>query len=188
MTRYESDKKIYKVVMAGLMMCLILVATSLFKVPVPLTQGYVHLGDAMIFLSVLILGKRDGAIAAGVGSALGDILGGFAMWAPWTFAIKFLMALLMGIFVEAMEKKGLAHTDKHGINAFEIIGMVFGGAVMVGGYFLAERVIYGNWAVAAIGIPWNIGQFTVGMVVATILAEALYKSPAKKYFAIRNDQ
>ena len=48
MNRYESDKKINRVVMTGLMMCLILVATSLFKVPVPFTQGYVHLGDAMI--------------------------------------------------------------------------------------------------------------------------------------------
>jgi len=58
MNRYESDKKINRVVMTGLMMCLILVATSLFKVPVPFTQGYVHLGDAMIFLSVWSLARE----------------------------------------------------------------------------------------------------------------------------------
>ena len=76
-----------KIVLTGLMMCLVTVATMFIKVPVPFTQGYVHLGDSMIFLSVLVLGKRNGVIAAGVGSALGDILGGYAFWAPWTLII-----------------------------------------------------------------------------------------------------
>ncbi|TDP60497.1 ECF transporter S component [Aminicella lysinilytica] len=185
MNRYESDKKINMIVMTGLMMCLILVATSLFKVPVPFTQGYVHLGDAMIFLSVLVLGKKNGAIAAGFGSALGDILGGYAMWAPWTFVIKFAMAFVMGIFVEAMEKRG-HKTGNKGVCLIEVLGMILGGAEMAGGYFIAERFIYGNWTVAALAIPWNIGQFTVGMIVATVLAAALYKTPAKKFFAIKN--
>lgn len=185
MNKYESDKKINKVVMTGLMMCLILVATSLFKVPVPFTQGYVHLGDAMIFLSVLVLGKRNGSIAAGFGSTLGDILGGYAIWAPWTLVIKFFMAFIMGIFVEAMEKRG-HKSSKNGVSLIEIVGMVLGGAEMAGGYFVAERFIYGNWAVPLLSVPWNIGQFTVGMVVATVLAAALYKTPAKKFFAIKN--
>ena len=38
----------------------------------------------MIFLAVLILGKKSGALAAGAGSALGDIIGGYAFWALWT--------------------------------------------------------------------------------------------------------
>lgn len=185
MNRYESDKKINRIVMTGLMMCLILVATSLFKFPVPLTQGYVHLGDAMIFLSVLVLGKRNGAIAAGVGSALGDILGGYAMWAPWTFAIKFLMGFILGIFVEAMEKRG-HKTSNRGVCFIEVVGMLLAGMEMTGGYFVAERFIYGNWAVPLLGVPWNIGQFVVGMVVAVILAEALYKTPARKFFTIKN--
>ena len=104
MKRYNSDKRINTVVMTGLMMGLILVATSLFKVPVPLSQGYVHLGDGMIFLAVLLLGKRNGALAAGLGSALGDLLGGFALWVPFTFVIKFLMAYLMGVVIDLLEK------------------------------------------------------------------------------------
>lgn len=63
------------------MMCLIILATMLIKVPIPFTQGYVNLGDAMIFLSVLILGWKYGIVAAGVGSMLGDIIGGAAAWA-----------------------------------------------------------------------------------------------------------
>ena len=100
MERVKTDTKVMRLVLAALMACLILVGTSLFKIPVPMTQGYVHLGDAMIFLAVMLLGKRDGALAAGIGSALGDLLGGYAFWMPWTFVIKFLMAFLMGIFIE----------------------------------------------------------------------------------------
>ena len=69
------------------------------RIPIPGTQGYVHLGDAMIFLSVLILGWKYGALAAAFGSMLADIIGGFAMWAPWSFAIKGIMALILGLIV-----------------------------------------------------------------------------------------
>ncbi|HVI42624.1 MAG TPA: hypothetical protein VM577_18375, partial [Anaerovoracaceae bacterium] len=47
---------------------------------------------------------------------------------------------------------------------------------------IAEGVIYGNFITAALGIPLNIVQFSVGTVVATILAAALYKTPARKLF------
>ena len=89
----------FKIVMTALMMCLIMVATMFIRIPIPGTQGYVHLGDAMIFLSVLILGWKYGALAAAFGSMLADIIGGFAMWAPWSFAIKGIMALILGLIV-----------------------------------------------------------------------------------------
>lgn len=49
----------------------------------------------MIFLSVLILGWKYGAAAAALGGALGDIIGGFAMWAPWTFAVGMVFAVIL---------------------------------------------------------------------------------------------
>ena len=104
--RNPNGEKVVNMVMMGLMTCLVIVATMFIKIPIPLTSGYVHLGDSMIFLAVLILGKKKGAFAAGVGSALGDVLGGYAIWAPWTLIIKFVMAYIMGIFVERFGKKG----------------------------------------------------------------------------------
>ena len=56
---------------------------------------------------------------------------------------------------------------------------------MCAGYFLVERVLYGNWAAAAVGIPWNIGQAAVGMIVAFVVAAALWKTPVKKFFLMR---
>ena len=38
----------YRLVYTSLTICLVLLGTVLFRIPVPMTQGYVHLGDAMI--------------------------------------------------------------------------------------------------------------------------------------------
>ncbi len=47
-----------KMVLTALMACLVLLATYMIRIPSPFTQGYIHLGDTMIFLSVLVLGKK----------------------------------------------------------------------------------------------------------------------------------
>lgn len=174
------------VVMTALMMGLIMVAIMFVRVPIPFTQGYVHLGDAMIFLAVLVMGWKYGAIAAALGGAMGDILGGFPVWAPWTFAIKGIMAIVMGLFIAATLKQGSKTIA--GVPIMELMGMVISGIVMVIGYYAAEGVMYGNWAAPMLGVPWNIGQFVVGMIIATVLAAALYKTPARRYFAYRLDE
>ncbi len=179
----QTNKHTSKLVISALMMCIIMVAIMFIKIPIPFTQGYVHPGDAMIFLAVLVLGWKYGAIAAAFGGMLGDVLGGFAAWAPWTFCIKGVMAIILGLIIEAAFKK--EGRSRGMILAIEIVGMIIAGAFMTAGYYVAEGIMYGNWVVAAIGIPWNVGQFAVGMVLALVLAEALCKTPAKKYFTYR---
>lgn len=176
----------YNVVMTGMMMCIILVGTMLIRIPVPATGGYVHLGDTAIFIAVLLLGRNKGALAAGVGSALADLLSGYAFYAPWTLVIKAFMGFVTGAALEHMRKKGkledsIAH---HKLAALELGAMTLGGCVMVAGYYLAESIMAGNFTAPLAAIPPNIGQFAVGMVLALILAAALYHTPAKKYFAI----
>lgn len=175
-----------KVVMTALMMGVIMVAIMFIKVPIPFTQGYVHFGDAMIFLSVLVLGWKYGAVAAAIGGALGDVLGGFPIWAPWTFAIKGIMAIIMGLFIAATMKKKQATIV--GVPVMQLLGMLLAGIFMVVGYYVAEGLMYGNWVTPALGVPWNVGQFVVGMVIAGVLAAALYKTPARKFFSYRLDE
>jgi len=172
-------------VMTAMMMCLILVATFAIRIPSPFTQGYVHLGDTMIFLSVLILGKKNGAIASGFGSALADIMGGYAAYAIWTFLIKALMAYIMGLFIEIIIKKKSKPIMIGSVPLAEVIGMIIAGAEMVVGYALVDGFFAGNMFAGFLGTPFNIGQFTVGMILATVLAMALWKTPAKKYFVYR---
>jgi len=175
----KNGSKTLNIAMTAMMMCIIMVAILFIRVPIPFTQGYVHLGDAMIFLSVLILGVKYGAVAAALGGMLGDIVGGFPIWAPWTLCIKGIMAVILGLVIGAAYKKGMKGGK---LLAVEIAGMVLAGAFMVAGYFVAEGIMYGNWVTAALGIPWNIGQFVVGMILALAIAYALCRTPARKYF------
>ena len=93
-----------KITLTGLMTAAVTVATIAIMIPVPNTGGYIHAGDSMVFLSVLVLGWKYGAFAAGAGSALADIISGYAQWAPATLVIKMLMAMLMGIAIEKAVK------------------------------------------------------------------------------------
>jgi uncharacterized membrane protein len=54
----DKNNKTIKIIMTGLMIALIVTATILIIIPIPFGNGYIHFGDTMIFLSVLILGRR----------------------------------------------------------------------------------------------------------------------------------
>ena len=170
----SQDRKTRKLVITALMICLIVLGTIMFRIPVPMTKGYIHLGDAMIYLSVLLLGRKNGSAAACLGSALGDIIGGYAFWAPFTFAIKFAMAYAAGSVIEIHSPKYERRTFRRTL--LYITGMTAGGLIMCAGYLAVERFMYGGWAAAFIGLPWNIGQFAAGIFIALAVYQALSKA------------
>ena len=190
------DNRINKIILTGIMTSLIMVATMVIRIHVPFTQGYVHLGDAVIFIAVLVLGKKYGTFAGGAGSALADFFSGYAYYAPWTFVVKALMAFVVGAAMEHLEKKNHeaaknGEESKPWLNAqkkiplIELIAMAFGGIEMTVGYYIAASLMQGNWYTPLFSVPGNIAQFIVGMILATALAAALYKTPARKYFAFK---
>ena len=88
----------------------------------------------------------------------------------------------------AATKKKKHHVKIGSVPVVEIVGMVLAGIEMVIGYAAVDGVLAGNLWSGILGAPFNIGQFTVGLVLATILAMALYKTPAKKLFVYRLDE
>lgn len=96
----KTNEKTQKIILTGLMTALVTVATMAISFPIPFTNGYIHLGDSMIFISVLVLGWKYGAFASGFGSFMADMFLGYAHWAPWTLCIKGLMAVVMGIMIQ----------------------------------------------------------------------------------------
>ena len=163
--------QIYDLMLTGLMAAIVMAATSFFRIPVIATNGYIHLGDAMVFLSVLILGRRNGTIAAASGSALADLLGGYAHWVPWTFIIKGLMAFICGTIL-------LSGKDKEkNVSAFRsAAAMAAGALVMMAGYFIVQRFMYGTWAAPLAALPGNIAQGAAGVMIAEILSAAIKKT------------
>lgn len=158
--------KIHTMVKTALMMALVYVFTTTFKVPTPLTGGYTHLGDCMIFLAVLLLGRKNGTLAAGFGAALADLLGGYVIYVVPTLIIKSIMAFTMGTFVEKLMPK----------NKFNwLIGAICGGLLQVLGYAVFEAFIYGIGSAVAT-VPANLGQTFTGLIMAAVIIFALSKA------------
>ncbi|MBP3559105.1 MAG: ECF transporter S component [Clostridia bacterium] len=82
-----------KIAIASMLAALVCVATMIIKIPSPL-KGYINLGDCVVLLSGWLLPPGYSFLAAGVGSALADVFSGYAVYAPVTFAIKGLMAVV----------------------------------------------------------------------------------------------
>ena len=140
--------------LAGVLAALVFVLTYLPKVPVPVTGGYIHLGDGAIFLSVLLLGPL-GIPAAAVGSGLSDLIGGYMVYVIPTVIIKGLVALIAW----KLYRKGSW--------ASAVIAFVVAEAVMVLGYFAFEAVMYGVAAAAAAILP-NVIQGVGGVVLGLV--------------------
>ncbi len=68
-------------------------ATTAYVLHIPLpTGGYVHVGDALIYLAACLLPMPWAVAAGAVGGAVADLLTA-PMWAPATFVIKALICL-----------------------------------------------------------------------------------------------
>ena len=172
--------------LAALMIALMTLATLIVRIPNPATQGYINLGDAMLFTIALVFGWRIGGIAGGVGSALADALGGYFLWAPWTLVIKGLEGILVGT-IGAWGARGArdardgrdARGGRHPRRIAAFVAVLVGGAWMVSGYYVAGSVLFGGVA-ALTEIPGNLTQAGVAVVVAlplsVILRNALQRS------------
>ena len=71
------NSNLKKIVMTALFAALACVATMSIRIPTPGTGGYIHPGDAIVILSGVVLGPSYGLLAAGIGSAMSDLLGGY---------------------------------------------------------------------------------------------------------------
>ena len=158
---------IVKLIMAGLFAALTCIFTML-PIGIPsLTQGYIHFGDCFVLLSGWYLGPI-GALAAGIGSALTDILGGYLIYAPATLIIKGLVAFIAAVFLKISNKsKGIKF-------ALRLSGGIVAELVMALGYFIYSATVMGyGWAGSAVEIPNNLVQGGVGIIAATVIAQII---------------
>ena len=157
-------------VMTALFAALACVATMSIRIPTPGTGGYIHPGDAIVILSGVILGPVWGLLAAGIGSAMADLLGGYFIYVPITFAVKGLIAFIAGMIYHKLGK-----TSKTQYTAV-ILGGITDIILVAGGYFLCEIPLYGVSAAAA-SIPANLIQGLGGLIIAFVLYPLLLAVP-----------
>lgn len=162
MQKQEVDSK--AMIYTGLWVAVVTVVTMAVAIPIPLTQGYVNLGDAAVFLGAFLLGRKYGTAAAGIGSAFADLLLSYVAFAPFTLVIKAGMAFIFATFLKFSE--GKIRPDGPKIPAKHFVGIAVATVWMAGGYYAAEWFITGNRMVPIVSIPWNLLQGLLGGAIA----------------------
>lgn len=144
--------------------------TLFIKIPLP-SRGYFNVGDVAVVFGGMILGfinPRQGIwwalLACGLGSALADILGGFAVFAPLTFVAKGAEGALAAV---AASRTGTAR--------YIMLGL--GGLAMIAVYFFGEILMPNIGLQGAVAeIPANLIQAVGGAVGGFFAAQALQKT------------
>ena len=175
-----SEKRTGMVLMAAIT-C---IATMAVRIPTPGT-GYVNLGDGFALACGLILGPVAGSIAAGTGSALADLIGGYSSIAPATFVIKAFLAT--GAAICHMLLSGRSRTGSFNYINTAISGAV-GELIMISGYYIYDvaLTIYGNSRLnrniliqalkdSSVQLPFNCLQASIGIATAIIVTPLLAK-------------
>lgn len=156
-----------RLVLAAMLAALTCVVTMMIKVPSPL-KGYLNLGDCLVLLAGWVLSPVYGFLAAGLGSALADLFSGYLIYAPATFVIKGLMALVAAYGFKLLYKK-------LGNMPSRIVAGFVAETVMVLGYFVFEGFIYG-FAPSMVNIPANGVQGVAGLLLGCVLIKVFEKS------------
>lgn len=147
----------------ALLIAMTTIMTMVIQIPTVGTEGYLNLGDMVVFLAALTLGKKGGFIVGGFGSAMADLLTGYTHYVPITFVVKGLEGLIAANLLETKigRQKPIFATSIAGI-------------FMAFGYFIPETFMYGKAAVAS--IPGNIMQGLVGAIISVVLYTALMRT------------
>jgi uncharacterized membrane protein len=124
-----------EIALSAIMAALVCASTLLIQFPIPATQGFFNVGDAMVMVASLTFGPIVGFFAGGFGSALADLIGGWYVWVPFTLVIKGLEGFLAGsLMVLDDEDKGVKT---------KILAWIVASSEMVVGYFLVQYYMYG---------------------------------------------
>lgn len=144
-----------------------LVAGLTFFPKIPTLGGYVHLGDAVVYLAASFLPQPYALTAAAVGGGLADILSSYISYAPFSVVAK---SLLTVAFTGKNEK---ILVKRNYLAPFS--GLIITPSV----YLLADSVLTGSFTAAIPNIIWNVIQAASSLVVYYIIGTAFDKSELK---------
>ncbi len=166
----SKQKLAFRIASIAILTAVTTVFTMIVRIPVKPTQGYINLGDVAIFFTALTFGPFTALAAGGLGTALADILGGYAQWAPITFFAHGVQGLVIGFIFMLVKNEKTA-----GFLISLAFSFLVGTLVMAGTYFVTGGLMYGFGAAAA-EIPGNILQNVAGVLVGTPLYFAVKKA------------
>lgn len=159
----KQDRKIQYIAMTGILAAMITLMTAyVCHIPIGTSGGYIHFGDTLIYLGAVLLPTPYAIAAAVIGGGLADLLTA-PMWAPATMIIKLLLVLP---FTSKKEKL---------LTPRNLIALPICAVITCLGYYLAEYLLFGTWAVFFASIFPNFIQALGSAIFFVIFAGALQK-------------
>lgn len=167
-------------VLTSLLTAMVIVLTCYLKIPAH--NGYLHIGDSVIYVAACLLPAPLAVFCGAVGGMAADILSGYTMYALPSFIIKAML-------VPAFSSK----TDKISSKR-NFLASVLNIPITVAGYYVTEAVLIssgGNfiktflspvpWISALHTIPMNLIQAAASSVIFIFAALALDKANIKQH-------
>lgn len=155
----------------GMLSGLVFIATMInVMLPFSGKGGLVHLGTPVSVIAVLVFKRRIGTLSGAIGMTLFDLMGAYAVWAPFTLIARLGLGYILGTIAFAKGRKGNNWM-------YNTIGLILGGIFMIAVYYIGEALIFGNWIAPVASIPGDVLQiilsFMIGFPISIILKRAL---------------
>lgn len=148
----------------GLMAACVFAATYFLNIKIPVggtDKTMIGFANVFCILSGLLLGPIPGGLAAGIGSCLFDLLGGWATSAPVTLITKFAMAFLCGLIAWG------------GDGTAKRLSRVIAGAVTGSLAYCVLYLTYSWIKMALIGSAWQVIQIQLAVKLPATLINAV---------------
>lgn len=154
-------EKIKLMCLTGVFTAIVFVFTAYLHIPSH--TGYTHVGDGFIWLAACLLPLPYAAFVGAGGALLADCLTGFAVWAPASLIIKIASVL----FFTSKHKKTIVPQN--------LLALFPAALFCIGGYYLYESLITGNFVAPLTGIPGYIMQSLLSSALFVLLGVTLDK-------------
>ena len=159
------DQKIRLMCIAGIFTAIVFVFTAYLHIPSH--TGYTHVGDGFIYLAACMLPLPYAVFVGAGGALLADCLTGYAIWAPGSIIIKTLAVLFF------------SRKSDRIVSLRNLLALIPAWAVCIGGYYLYEALITGNFVAPLSGIPGYITQSVLSSILFVVAGLAMDKLNAK---------
>lgn len=156
-----------KLTMTGVFAAMITIMTAyICHVPYGANGGYIHFGDALIYVAAVFLPRPYAMAAAAIGGGMADLLTA-PLWAPATIMIKMIITL--------------PFTSKEGriLCPRNIIAPFLAALLSATGYYLAQGILFGSFVSVLASFAGSAVQSGGSAIIFLALAVALDKAHMK---------
>ncbi len=180
----ESKKKETKVLTgkmsyltaSGVLAAMITIMTAyICHIPVGMNGGYIHFGDALIYLGATLLPWPYAMLAAAIGGGVADLLTA-PMWAPATIIIKMLITI------------PFSRRSSKIITVRNVIATIVAFFISAFAYYLADFILFGAWTALLASLLQSAVQGLGSAIIFIVLGVALDKIGFKRMFLKKDGQ